>query len=122
MEILLIIIKERIMSGGDSGITSSGGGETEILNCMELFEKVRLSSVKEEILNSLKVKDTLKIEKNDKSVVAVTSENKIVGSIAGILIKDIIYCLENGYIIFGIVEEIDDGSCILVIRCNGKAQ
>ena len=110
------------MSGGDSGITSSGSGETEILNCMELFEKVRLSSVKEEILNSLKVKDALKIEKNDKSVVAVTSENKIVGSIAGILIKDIIYCLENGYIIFGIVEEIDDGSCILVIRCNGKAQ
>ncbi|BAK71721.1 hypothetical protein AF80_06425 [Aliarcobacter butzleri L355] len=110
------------MSGGDSGISFGGNGTTEVLNCMELFERVRLSSVKEEILNSLKVNDILKIEKYDKSVVAVTSENKIVGSIAGISIKDIIYCLENGYVIIGTVEEINDGSCILVIRCDGKAQ
>ena len=65
--------------------------------------------------------DRLKIEKNDKSVVAVTADNKILGSIAGISLKDILYCLENGYLIFGIIEEINDGSCILVIRCNGKA-
>jgi formyltetrahydrofolate hydrolase len=62
-----------------------------------------------------------KIEKNDTSVVAVTADNKILGSIAGISLKDILYCLENGYLIFGIIEEINDGSCILVIRCNGKA-
>lgn len=109
------------MSGGDSGINFGSDRGSDILNCMELFEKVRLSSVKEEILDSLKVNDRLKIEKNDKSVVAVTADNKILGSIAGISLKDILYCLENGYLIFGIIEEINDGSCILVIRCNGKA-
>ena len=50
-----------------------------------------------------------------------SADNKILGSIAGISLKDILYCLENGYLIFGIIEEINDGSCILVIRCNGKA-
>jgi hypothetical protein len=109
------------MSGGDSGINFGSDRGSDVLNCMELFEKVRLSSVKEEILDSLKVNDRLKIEKNDKSVVAVTADNKILGSIAGISLKDILYCLENGYLIFGIIEEINDGSCILVIRCNGKA-
>ena len=109
------------MSGRDSGINFGSDRGSDVLNCMELFEKVRLSSVKEEILDSLKVNHRLKIEKNDKSVVAVTADNKILGSIAGISLKDILYCLENGYLIFGIIEEINDGSCILVIRCNGKA-
>ena len=52
------------MSGGDSGINFGSDRGSDVLNCMELFEKVRLSSVKEEILDSLKVNDRLKIEKN----------------------------------------------------------
>lgn len=109
------------MSGGDSSYPSWSGREQE--NCLELIEIVRLSSLVEDIVNSLKLKDKMNIviERNQGvSVVAKDREGNIVGAIAGPSSAKILDCLEKSYEFEGIVIELDDGKCHVEIRCIGK--
>jgi len=105
------------MSGGDS--TGGIGIFTPEENCDDLFIKVRLSSVVEEVLKNISLRTELDIVKEGGSVVAKHGGN-IAGSIASRDVIKLLKCIEEGKQYTGFVMEINDGKCVVQISKKKK--
>ncbi|BCS51772.1 hypothetical protein [Geobacter sp. SVR] len=107
------------MSGGDS--TGGGGGSTgEVLDCSKLFERTVLNSPKAEILAKLEAGQVLKLilmqSDSKKSLVAVTSEGEVAGSITTASLSQIKKCIDQGYGYIALVESVAGGRCSVLLR------
>jgi len=106
------------MSGGDS----SGGysGPDEVLDCASIFEKTILNSPKPDVLSKITAGDvlTLELKQDDgrKSLVAVTNNKEVAGSITSATLSKIKSCMDQGFSYIAIVESIEGGRCTVLLR------
>ncbi|RII26349.1 MAG: hypothetical protein CXR31_11705 [Geobacter sp.] len=106
------------MSGGDfSG--GSGAGD-EVFDCASIFEKTILNSPKPDVLSKVKAGDVLTLELRQfdgrKSLVAVTNNKEIAGSITSATLSKIKSCMDQGFSYIAIVESIEGGRCTVLLR------
>ncbi len=106
------------MSGGD--FSGGGGGPDEVFDCASIFEKTILNSPKPDVISKLKVGDVLTLELKQydekKSLVAVTSDNEVAGSITSATLSKIKNCIDQGFSYISIVESIEGGRCTVLLR------
>lgn len=103
------------MSGGDW----TGSDTDDIFDCAKLFEKTVLNSPKAEVLAKLQVGQELKlmlIGDDKKSLVAVTSDGEVAGSITTASLVKIKNCIQQGYGYLALVESVAGGRCSVFVR------
>lgn len=110
------------MSGGDS--SGSGGGSGEVLDCASIFEKTILNSPKPDVLSKIKIGEVLILEllqfDGKKSLVAVTKDNDVAGSITSATLSKIKNCMDQGFTYIAIVESIEGGRCTVLLRPEAR--
>lgn len=106
------------MSGGDSSWDSSGSDE--VFDCASIFEKTILNSPKPDVISKIKVGDVLTLELKQfddrKSLVAVTNDQEVAGSITSATLSKIKSCMDQGFSYIAIVDSIEGGRCTVLLR------
>jgi hypothetical protein len=106
------------MSGGDS--TGGYYAPEQIPDCAKIFEKTVLNSPKPEVLATIKAGDVLTLAlyetEGKKSLVAVTMQGQIAGSITSASLVKIKNCIDQGNNYIAIVEDVTGGRCAVLLR------
>jgi hypothetical protein len=108
------------MSGGGSYGGGGGVGE-DVISCSDLRFHTSLNSPVPEVVETLKPKDVLTLErrKSDGPVLAVNRKKQIAGSIAGGLLLRLIKCMESGYDYEAVVMKVTGGNVEVEVRHSG---
>lgn len=102
------------MSGGDS---TGGGVQIDVFDCARFFESAVLNSPKPGVLAKLTAEQELQLVLlENKSLVAVTSEGEVAGSITTASLVQIKKCMDQGYKYIALVKKVEGGRCEVLLR------
>jgi len=103
------------MSGGSS-IGGGGGGGNDQVTCETLIVKTVLNSPNPEVVPHLREGEILSIELRGTSLVAMTANGEIAGSITSTMMAKILECIRRGFKYVALVKKISGGHCDVEIR------
>ncbi len=106
------------MSGGGGG-PARGRPQEGDLDCASLVIRTILSSPDPDVLDEVEAGDVLSLSRPDPSeprILAVTSNERVAGSITTGRQADLVQCMDADYSFIARITEIDGGACHVEVR------
>jgi len=105
---------------GSGGIGGGGPRGNDQVSCETLMTKTILSSPNPEVIPHLKKSQVLDIELRGASLIALTADGEIAGSITSSIMARIVECIRQGFEYVAIVENVSGGRCDVEVRPRSK--